>query len=515
MLLRFGVQVARQRWTLRTISTWTPSISVQRQEDILRVAQCVHELEGRPERTNLSPNNFIVPEEEPFPEDLQGQRFDISVLRRAKQLGILDAKTVAEFDAIGFVWKGNEYQLNQQWEENIEALHIYKAIHGNLIVPNFYKVKEGDTQWPQKFWGKKLGYVVRAMRTRQDTMDPVRRDILNSMGFVWNTSRAKWERNLLALETYKVIYRNLLMKQSFVVPDQDPAWPKDTWNMKLGLLVYSCRRTKDDLPPEIYDALNAMGFVWKVRDKGTGPGQPPIFSMSKQYEILEILQAQQKLQGHTKFTTLPRTFKVPSSSEWPQHLHGCIVETSKFRKAYRMCLLDALVVDQLDKLGFVWNDNQHQWSLTMEALRTFKKIYGQVEVPHVFEVPEDDPEWPVHLWRMKLGGKVGSIRSRQTELTLEQRQELDALDFVWDSKKLRQNRILTTLKTYQMKYDNLFVPHKFVVPQDDPDWPSDLANMHLGAIVNRIRSRKDLLSVEMKAKLDELGFEWGGNERRK
>ncbi|KAH9107295.1 hypothetical protein LEN26_009959 [Aphanomyces euteiches] len=145
-----------------------------------------------------------------------------------------------------------------------------------------------------------------------------------------------------------------------------------------------------------------------------------------------------------------------------------------------MGLLDALVVAQLDKLGFVWDDNQHQWSLTMEALRTFKKIYGQVEVPHVFEVPEDDPQWPVYLWTMKLGGKVGSIRSRQNELTLKQRQELDALDFVWDSKKLRQNRIMTALKTYQMKYDNLFVPHKFVVPQDDPDWPSDLAKMHLG-----------------------------------
>ncbi|KAF0743472.1 hypothetical protein Ae201684P_020103 [Aphanomyces euteiches] len=116
---------------------------------------------------------------------------------------------------------------------------------------------------------------------------------------------------------------------------------------------------------------------------------------------------------------------------------------------------------------------------------------------------------------MKLGQKVATIRGRQTELTLEQRQELDALDFVWDAMKMHQHRVLSGLKTYQMKYDNLFVPHKFVVPQDDPDWPSDLANMRLGAIVNRIRSRKDLLSVEMKAKLDELGFEWNGNERRK
>ncbi|KAG9406177.1 hypothetical protein AC1031_002509 [Aphanomyces cochlioides] len=356
MLVRFGLQIARQRWTLRTISTWTPYISLQKQKDFLRVAQCVHELEGRPDRTNLSPNIFIVPEREPFPKDLQGQKFRVSHLRRAKVNGVLDAKIVAEFDDIGFVWNGKEDQTNQQWEENFEALRIYKSIHGKLNLPYSYEVKEGDTQWPQK---------------------------------------------------------------------------------------------------------------------------------------------------------------VPSSSEWPQRFHGCNVETSKFRRAYRMSLLDALVVAKLDELGFVWDDNQHQWSLTMEALRTFKKIYGHLEVPQVFEVPEGDPEWPVHLWTMRLGLKVATIRRRQTKLTLEKRRELDALDFVWDAMKLHQHRILSALKTYKKKYDNLFVPQKFVVPQDDPDWPSDLANMHLGAIVKTLRSRKDSLSSEMKAKLDELGFEWSGKERRK
>ncbi|KAF0743476.1 hypothetical protein Ae201684P_020090 [Aphanomyces euteiches] len=190
MLVRFRLQIARLPWTLRTNSTWIPNISLQIQKDILRVAQCVHELEGRPERTNLSPTKFIVPEEEPFPIDLQGQRFDISHLRRAKVNGNLDAKTVAEFDDIGFVWNGIEYQSNQQWEENLEALRIYNAIHGNLKVPNVYKVKEGDTQWPQKLWGKNMGYLISSMRAQQETMDPARRDILFLMGFVWDGIQA-------------------------------------------------------------------------------------------------------------------------------------------------------------------------------------------------------------------------------------------------------------------------------------------------------------------------------------
>ncbi|KAG9415274.1 hypothetical protein AC1031_008718 [Aphanomyces cochlioides] len=128
-------------------------------------------------------------------------------------------------------------------------------------------------------------------------MDPARREMLDSMGFIWDAVQANWEKNLLALETYKAIHEDLLVKTTFVVPDQDPAWPKDTWNMKLGSLVRHYRRGKDSLPPKIRDALNAMGFVWKVMDKRTGPAPPPSISIAKQHQILEIVQNQYKQQG--------------------------------------------------------------------------------------------------------------------------------------------------------------------------------------------------------------------------
>ncbi|KAF0743466.1 hypothetical protein Ae201684P_020147 [Aphanomyces euteiches] len=297
-----------------------------------------------------------------------------------------------------------------QWEENLEALRIFKSIHGNLHVPKYYKVKTEDAQWPEKLWGKNLGFAVVRLRQLQERMDPSKRETLDSMGFIWDAIQAKWEKNLLSLETYKAIEGDLLVKTSgttsFVVPERDPAWPKDTWNMRLGYLVSTCRKKKESLPRNIHDALTAMGFVWKVKDKGTGPGRPPRISTAKQHEILEIVQVQHKLQGHTRFTTLPNPFKVPASSEWPQHLHGCIVETSKFRRAYRMGLLDASVVAKLDDLGFVWNDNQLQWSLTMEALQIFKNIYGHVDVPQDFEISQEDHLWPDDLWTMRLGIKL-------------------------------------------------------------------------------------------------------------
>ncbi|KAH9103897.1 hypothetical protein AeMF1_019894 [Aphanomyces euteiches] len=396
----------------------------------------------------------------------------------------------------------------KSWEENLEALRIYKAIHDNLNVPQSYKVKAGDSQWPEKLWGKRLGYTVGTLRKRQERIDPERREILDSMGFVWDAMQAKWEKNLLALETYKATEGNLLVKHRFVVPDQDPAWPKDTWNMKLGVLVYSCRMRKDSFPPEIHDALNAMGFVWKVRDKGTGPGQPPRFSIAKQNQILEIVQVQYKLQRHTRFTTLPHPFKVPSNSQWPQDLHGCNVDVSKFRRAYRLGILDDSIVAKLDAMRFVWDDSQHQWSLTMEALEIFKNINGHVEVPYDFEISQEDRHWPEYLWTMKLGQKVGNIRTRKNKLTVEQRQELDALDFVWDANKLHWNRKLLALKTYKQFYGDMRIPTKFVVPLDDPAWPVDLANIKLGWVAFHLRSIQATLSDEKKHELNKLGFVW-------
>ncbi|KAG9406191.1 hypothetical protein AC1031_002522 [Aphanomyces cochlioides] len=502
------LQAAQSVWRAHWFSTSKIGISPEKQSDILRVAQCVHELEGKPKRTNLTPVLFTVPATAPFPEDLHGKRFYIDAFRRAHQLGLLSADIVAELDAIGFVWNGIEGNSMRTWEENFEALRIYKSIHGNLKVPTTFKVKMGDVQWPEKFWGKRLGVVVTSLRKQHETMDPARRDILDSMGFVWDAIQAKWETNLLAFETYKAIEGNLLVKTSFVVPDQDPAWPKDTWNMNLGYLVSTCRKTMGSLPPEIYDALTAMGFVWKVRDNGTGPGRPPRISIAKQHQILEIVQNQYKQQGHTKFTILTNRFKVPSSSEWPQRLHECIVDVSQFRRAYRLRLLDASIVATLDKMGFVWDSSQHQWSLIIEALEIFKKMHGHVNVPRGFEVQEDDPEWPNYLWGMKLGTKVGSIRKVEAKLTLEKREELDKLNFIWDANELHRNLILLAFKTYKEIHDNLYVPSTFVVPSDDPAWPLELAGMKLGGVFNNLLNRRATTSDELKKGLEELGFEW-------
>ncbi|KAF0743502.1 hypothetical protein Ae201684P_020106 [Aphanomyces euteiches] len=486
------------------------SFPLHRQREILRVAQCVHELEGRPERTNLTPNQYQVPATSAFPKELHGRSFDLSMLRQAKRNGLLDPDVVAEFDAIGFPWDGREYISWLAWQDNLEAMRIYKSIHGNLMVKCHYVVKAGDPAWPAKFWGKKLGNIIGRLRNSQPA--PERKAALEALGFIWDGRQANWDKNLLALKTYKQLYGDLNVHVRFVVPSDDANWPAETENMKLGELVNGFRRDKDVLPRDFHDALDAMDFRWKIRDKGTGMSAPPKISIAKQQTILEIAQHAYKTQGHSKFTTFLRRIEVPSTPEWPSHLHGEIFHISAFRRAHRAGLLEPSIVQALDAIGFVWDVPKHQWELFMEALNIYKTLHGHVIVPTDFQVPEDDAQWPAHLWAFKLGIKVGNIRRDKAKVPLERKKELDEIQFVWNANQLHRSRVLLGLKTYKRLFGTLYVPQTFVVPSDDPMWPAELADMKLGAITNTIRARRSVATGEWISQLDSLGFEWRGRK---
>jgi hypothetical protein len=49
--------------------------------------------------------------------------------------------------------------------------------------------------------------------------------------------------------------------------------------------------------------------------------------------------------------------------------------------------------DALDSVSFVWGRLQSRFNLLLEALVIYKQLYGTVEVPSIFIVPDEDP-WP-------------------------------------------------------------------------------------------------------------------------
>jgi hypothetical protein len=155
-----------------------------------------------------------------------------------------------------------------------------------------------------------------------------------------------------------------------------------------------------------------------------------------------------------------------------------------------------------------------------EAMRTYKKIYGDLRVPSKFEVPGSD-QWPRFCRNLKLGVRIAAIRSagRYVKDRPERKQELDELGFEW---RLRDNtykqqvvddlfdQVYDALVCFKDTVDGeLNVPIDFVVPSEEP-WPESSWGLNLGGQVQAIRDKDKLVfgHEDREKKLNDLGFQW-------
>ena len=70
---------------------------------------------------------------------------------------------------------------------------------------------------------------------------------------------------------------------------------------------------------------------------------------------------------------------------------------------------------------------------TLPALQIYYGIYSNIDVPYKFKVPGNDSKGPAVFWDMKLGYRAYSIRRSATCVNDEQRSQLNALGFRFDT----------------------------------------------------------------------------------
>ncbi|CAK4128724.1 hypothetical protein LEN26_000140 [Aphanomyces euteiches] len=62
------------------------------------------------------------------------------------------------------------------------------------------------------------------------------------------------------------------------------------------------------------------------------------------------------------------------------------------------------------------------------------------------------------------------------------------------------------LETFKEIHGHLLVPRTFKVPSNDPQWPAPTWKMHLGVLVNNLRTRNQ--PKDRRKQLDRMGFVW-------
>ena len=322
----------------------------------------------------------------------------------------------AELDALGFVWD----DLKRRWEEARAALLAYQQLQGDLEVPIAFVVPS-EAPWPEETWGLRLGNRVHDIRGSETYVKghPERRAELDALGFVWDDVGRRWATVHAALRAFKGVHGHLRVPAHFLVPTAPP-WPEEVRGLKLGGRVSKIRLSEHFVKdhPERRAALDALGFVWRPRAQQWG-------------QVRAALLAYRGLHGHLQ---VPYAFVVPAAAPWPEELW----ELKLGLRAHSIRAQETYVKDhperrlELDAMGFVWDALRPRWEHARDALRAYKQVHGNLEVPYAFVVPPESP-WPEETWGVQLGSKVNNIRCASSFIKghPQRRRELSELGFRW------------------------------------------------------------------------------------
>lgn len=247
----------------------------------------------------------------------------------------------------------------------------------------------------------------------------------------------EWRTVMAAFQMYKAAYGDLKVPSKFVVPGMAP-WPEPAWKMKLGQKVAAIRSTgrfvqNNETRRKL---LDDMGFLWRLRAPSPGQRLDGI-AFEQVYDAL--LMFRKEVQTDDEKLDIPLNFVVPDCEPWPDSTRGLplgkIMPTVR-GKAYLKQHPEA--AEKLLSLGFkpevktAANDLRYQ--RVYDALVRYKELFGDLNVPQPFTVPEDGDDWPEAVRGLRLGARVNAIRSQGTfvKSSPSRRDELDALGFAWE-----------------------------------------------------------------------------------
>lgn len=270
--------------------------------------------------------------------------------------------------------------------------------------------------------------------------------------------------------------------------------------------------------------------IWKTELHAISTGKHLSYEST-----LQALQKYHKINGNL---CIPRRYKVPPTSEFPKEWHNLDLASTVYSMNWWSHNIASKPerVQELNKLDFVWERLQPEYNLVLEALITFKSMYGHVRVPATFIVPykeEDRDLWPKATWAIPLGNIVYRIRSRgdflrNDETAWSRRRQLDNLGFIWDVSDFSFRKFLTAIKYYKKLEGGGFTGNRsaikvktnFVVPSEKyldygekNPWPEELRGYPLGAKCSAVRQKELYVKnrPERQRALQEIGFQKAGN----
>ncbi|KAH7462964.1 uncharacterized protein KRP23_13181 [Phytophthora ramorum] len=151
------------------------------------------------------------------------------------------------------------------------------------------------------------------------------------------------------------------------------------------------------------------------------------------------------------------------------------------------------------------------------AFLKFLQLQKHLLVPIAFRVPYGDEMWPKAAWGYPLGKHARWLRKqwRKGKINKTTQKELDEMPFAWDRSEYKwAHFVLPAFRRFYEFHGHTKVPHDFIIPEADPEWPEHLWGQRLGYKVISMRSQGDFAkqATRDERELEELGFVWDLHE---
>eukprot|EP00804_Cyclotella_cryptica_P025650 CCRYP_002882-RA/>CCRYP_002882-RA protein AED:0.06 eAED:0.06 QI:1037/0.33/0.25/1/0.33/0.25/4/0/673 len=439
-------------------------------------------------------------------------------------------------DDMGFLWRLRAPSPGRKldgiaFEQVYDALKTYREEvqpkGGVLEIPPNYVVPDCDP-WPDSTRGLPLGKILPTVTSRSYfKSNPEAEVMLNKLGFRPDAKSAsndlRYQKVYEALVRYKELYGDLLVPQPFTVPENSEDWPDSLWGLRLGARVNAIRSqgTFVKTDPVRKEELDKLGFVWEPPTNVEGKRR----GRKRKSEMSESSYGEDESDSDDENEDTSPAFASAGGATSP---------LSSF--------------DGRD--AFFTGDKPPQWAF--EGEDDEESLLNQRKEPIVYEIEKSFNETLEEMAEVAMS--VG-IMERWTPNKRVVKGKIDKFvpwrnddfggDFVFEDVV----EALTLYKQLYKTFDDI-EENEFVIPEpveeslrlspfelaamnndssddlDDIDGPWDesqdddglekhLAGMKLGRLVARMRDGD--LEVkhlpERKAKLDDIGFDWGDPKR--
>eukprot|EP01035_Chromulina_nebulosa_P017166 gene17166-22681_t len=463
------------------------------------------------------PSDFEIPnDDESWPKDTWALKLGALVKSIREDDRLIYGHTDREkrLNDIGFSWEDEKETNNKKKFEKIyNLLVIYKSVYGNVQVPQVFKVPKNEP-WPESSWGFTLGARVANMRTQGSLIHnyPDRRRMLDELGFVWQLANNKKKKVELDDDLESDEYDVSPITNNFRLTDDKLSKKYDLSSSgefkihnSINEITVNKRKEKPiNLANSVisrYIGDYTIPMTWDPSNMF----EPLAFREISAEAVREYMQARE-------YSNDPDIRQVAHFEGYltPEKFHNLNVRT-----------IEDLDIQAMKTIGYrILEFGKFNWNIFIEALKIYKNIYGDVNVPLNYSITEGVIEsnigFDYRFEEFYLGEGVEAVRIGDIDglEDPDRKKQLDDLGFAWGNKEKYQRYrffpMMLGLKIYRHLYGFPLPQYDFRVP-DEPQWPYWMYNMPLGEWTAAIRLQQQMVEEfynERKDILHGLEFIW-------